>query len=288
MAHDGAAELSDTTSRAMERYLERLRATSPRLRLERALRLSEQMRSATMGDVRRQHSDATEHGLAVAFLRRVYGDEIATRFEGRALRAPVAPRLEDSTLAVVRAFERMGVPHYVTGSLASSFHGDPRATNDSDIVAVLSPLHFKQLEDELRGRFCLDEEVFLDNVRECRCLNLMDEVDLAKVDVFCVEGGGYQAEALSRVVTMGVERNDAFNSVKAASACDVLLSKLGWYRFGHEVSDEQWRDALGVARAQAGRLDVEYLRRWGKEQGTLDLLQRLLADPSASVLTAHH
>jgi hypothetical protein len=40
-------------------------------------------------------------------------------------------KVEDSTLAVVRAFERMGVPHYVTGSLASSLHGEPRATNDA-------------------------------------------------------------------------------------------------------------------------------------------------------------
>lgn len=32
-------------------------------------------------------------------------------------------KVEDSTLAVVRALERMGVRHYVCGSLASSLHG---------------------------------------------------------------------------------------------------------------------------------------------------------------------
>ena len=88
MAHEGAAgaQLSDTTPRAMQRYLERLRATPPRERLERALRLSAQVRRATMSDVRRQHPGASEAEIAVAFVRRVYGDELADRFAAR--RAP--------------------------------------------------------------------------------------------------------------------------------------------------------------------------------------------------------
>ena len=85
MPHRGAdsMQLSDTTPRAMKRYLERLRATPPRERLERALRLSEQVRTATMSDVRRQNPGATESQVAVAFLRRVYGDVIADRFAAR-------------------------------------------------------------------------------------------------------------------------------------------------------------------------------------------------------------
>jgi hypothetical protein len=67
----------------MQRYLERLRATPPRARLERALRLSEQMRDATMSDVRRQHPNASKDELAIAFLRRVYGDAIADKFAAR-------------------------------------------------------------------------------------------------------------------------------------------------------------------------------------------------------------
>jgi hypothetical protein len=186
-------------------------------------------------------------------------------------------KVEDSTLAVVRAFERMGVAHYVTGSLASSLHGEPRATNDADVVAVLAPLQFRRLAAELQGRFYVDEEDFLHAVSEGRSFNLIDEVELAKVDVFCVRPEGYQADALSRAVTLELERDDPFTAVKVASASDVLLSKLRWYRLGGEVSDRQWRDVLGVARAQSGRLELDYLRRWSREQGTLDLLERVLA-----------
>jgi hypothetical protein len=185
--------------------------------------------------------------------------------------------VEDATLVVLRAFERMGVPHYVTGSLASSLHGEPRATNDADVVAVLGPHQFTRLRDELKGRFYLDEEDYLHAVAESRSFNLIDEVELAKVDVFCVRRVGYQAEALARAVTMELGPDDPFSAVKVASAADVLLSKLRWYRLGGEVSDRQWRDLLGVARAQQGALDHEYLRRWSQDQGTLDLLERVLS-----------
>lgn len=82
MTHRGASslELSDTTPRALKRYVERLRATPPRERLERALRLSQQVREATMSNVRQQNPNATEAELALAFVRRVYGEELAARF----------------------------------------------------------------------------------------------------------------------------------------------------------------------------------------------------------------
>ncbi len=154
-------------------------------------------------------------------------------------------KVEDSTLTVVRALERMGVRHYVTGSLASSLHGEPRATNDADIVAVLGLQQFRRLADELRGRFYVDEEDFLHAVKEERSFNLIDEVELAKIDVFCVSNHGYQREALARTVALELEAGDPFSVVSVASAADVVLSKLRWYRLGNETSDRQWSDLLG-------------------------------------------
>lgn len=86
--HNGeqSVQFTDTTPKAQARYWERIRATPPRQRLERALRLSEMVRNATMTDVRRQHPDATEDEIATAFIRRVYGDRLADRFAARRLR----------------------------------------------------------------------------------------------------------------------------------------------------------------------------------------------------------
>lgn len=230
MEHSGeqAAAPMDTSVRAQQRYAVRLRETPPRDRLERALRLSERVRDATMSDVR-------------------------------------------------RALERMGIRYYVCGSLASSLHGEPRATHDADLVAELSLHHRERLQRELGTRFYVDPGEFEAAVRSECSFTLIDEIELAKVDVFCVSDAGYQAAALARVVKLGLERDDPFSLVAVASAEDTIVSKLRWCRLGNEVSDRQWRDLQGVALAQRGQLELEYVRRWCEHFRVSDLLERLLA-----------
>lgn len=69
----------DTSARAQQLYVERLRATPPRERLARAFKLSEQARNATMSDLRRRNPGLSERELAIAFVERVYGRRLAER-----------------------------------------------------------------------------------------------------------------------------------------------------------------------------------------------------------------
>jgi hypothetical protein len=62
-----------------------------------------------------------------------------------------------------------------------------------------------------------------------------------------------------------------------------VLQKLIWFRKGGEVSDQQWRDVIGVLKIQAGRLDYNYLRRWSAELGITDLLNKALGDSGLDV-----
>ncbi len=85
MKHDGAlaAAQSDTTPKAHARYLQRLAEAGPHEKLARALALSNRLLSATMAELRRSMPNATRGELAVAFVRRVYGEALASRFEAR-------------------------------------------------------------------------------------------------------------------------------------------------------------------------------------------------------------
>jgi hypothetical protein len=60
-----------------------------------------------------------------------------------------------------------------------------------------------------------------------------------------------------------------------ASAEDVVLHKLRWYRDGGEVSDRS--DILGVLRVQGASLDLDHLRRWAAILSVSDLLERALS-----------
>jgi len=63
-----------------------------------------------------------------------------------------------------------------------------------------------------------------------------------------------------------------------ASAEDVILAKLEWYRRGGEVSDRQWWDIQGVLDVQGEQLDQGYLREWADQLGVADLLNKALIE----------
>ena len=55
---------------------------------------------------------------------------------------------------------------------------------------------------------------------------------------------------------------------------DILLQKLRWFRKGHEVSDRQWREVLGILLVQGDALDRVYVRDRAERLGVADLLAR--------------
>lgn len=57
-----------------------------------------------------------------------------------------------------------------------------------------------------------------------------------------------------------------------ASAEDVLLAKLRWFRQTGETSERQWNDVLGILRVAGDRLSADYCDRMAEVIGVRDLL----------------
>jgi len=57
--------------------------------------------------------------------------------------------LADLLADVIRRLAQAGIPYMVTGSVASTFHGEPRATRDLDIVIDPEPDTLAALVDDL-------------------------------------------------------------------------------------------------------------------------------------------
>lgn len=88
-------------------------------------------------------------------------------------------------------------------------------------------------------------------------------------------------ETLSPAAVGRLDDDDGARSFVLASAEDVVLHKLAWFKATGSASERQWGDVLGVLRVQASRLDVDYLRRWADATGVLDLLERALTEAAA-------
>jgi hypothetical protein len=174
---------------------------------------------------------------------------------------------------VIEALEKLRVAYHIGGSVASSLHGTPRSTNDVDVVADLEAQHVEPLCKELRGAYYAEPELAFEAIRHHSCFNLLHLATGYKGDIFVRGDSAYDRVSLQRNTRRQLEGSSG-RIFLVATPEDVLLRKLQWFRAGGETSDRQWRDVLGVMRAQAENLDHAYLDLWAPELEVDDLLAR--------------
>jgi hypothetical protein len=183
------------------------------------------------------------------------------------------------TLLVTGILERLGVRYAIGGSLASSLHGVFRASVDADIVADLRLEHVEPFARALGEAFYRDETAMRRAIDERRSFNVIHLDTMFKIDVFVPKGRPFD-EAQLRRRSAHVIATDPERSAFVTSAEDSILAKLDWYRAGGEVSEQQWRDVLGILQVQWETLDREYLRAMAGSLEVSDLLERALTEAS--------
>lgn len=186
-------------------------------------------------------------------------------------------RALQATLAVVGALERTGLEYLIGGSLASSLHGIPRSTQDSDLVVDLPPERVSDLLIELGDDFYADATRARQAATRGTSFNVIHLETMFKVDLFVVGDDPLARSEMERRESHRIGEEQERHAF-VASAEDTVLQKLVWYRLGSRVSDRQWRDLIGVLRVQGARLDRAYLQRWADELDLRDLLDEALAE----------
>jgi hypothetical protein len=173
---------------------------------------------------------------------------------------------------VVAILERLAIPYMVTGSIASSVHGEPRMTNDADIVVDLDVASVEALLRSVTAQgLYVGEDTARQAVRQRRQFNVIDATNGFKIDLIVLKDRPFSREEFSRRRKASLT---ATLSAAVASPEDSILSKLEWSRKAGE-SSVQLSDAAGVARVTGARLDVAYVERWAAELDVLDLWRRV-------------
>jgi hypothetical protein len=177
--------------------------------------------------------------------------------------------LRDAFRNVRDALENVGVPYMVTGSIASSVHGIPRATQDIDVV--IEPTRDQLLA--LMRRFVepsydADVDDALDAFRRRSMFSVIDRRGIWKFDFILRKIRPFSKKEFDR--RRKIEILDI--SVFAATPEDVLLAKLEWAKLGE--SERQLRDAAGIIEIQGEKLDKAYVERWA---AALDIEDQLHA-----------
>jgi hypothetical protein len=181
----------------------------------------------------------------------------------------------DVALRVTEALERCGIGYFLGGSLASSFHGEPRATNDVDLVVDLSEADVPRLLAALGKDFDGDEAALREAVRERGCWNAIYVPAVTKIDLFVRGTSAFDSSEFGRGRRVEVRPG---KTLVVKSADDTVLRKLIWYREAGTPSERQWRDVVEVLRQSRGVLENGYLEAWAAALGITDLLTQARAE----------
>jgi hypothetical protein len=263
----------DTAPAAEARQIAALQQRSPSERLALMFDLSAFALAASRAAIRRAHPQLDLLAQARMLAELQFGPARAAQV----LRAPTmegAMSIPAAILPVVAIYDQLRVLYYIAGSVASSAYSLPRTTYDVDIVADMRPQHVAPFVAALISDYYVDRGAVLDAIAQLASFNITHQATGINIDIFIPQQRPFDRIQFSRAqayVLPGADR-----PVNLASPEDVLLNKLIWYELGNRVSEQQWRDAQGLIRVQAGALDQAYLRRWAGELGIADLLEAAL------------
>jgi len=171
---------------------------------------------------------------------------------------------------LVDALNDAQIPYMLSGSMGSSFHGRPRATNDADIVIAPTEQQLSNFARSLAKDYYVSQDAVRDAFGRGSAFNVIDIQTGWKADLIIRKNRPFSKEEFRRrqgVNIMGID-------MWVVSPEDAILSKLEWAKNSH--SDQQFSDALGIAMVQGKDLDQDYLHKWAKELHVEDSLRKLL------------
>ncbi|NJM44830.1 MAG: hypothetical protein HC860_00635 [Alkalinema sp. RU_4_3] len=163
--------------------------------------------------------------------------------------------------------QAMGLRYYITGGVAAIAYGEPRTTQDLDLVMDLDPASISHLVEQLEmaGFYVPGVEDITSG--RISILQITHMESISRADLVIANAGAWTELKYERRQRIPIE---GLGDLYFASPEDLILSKLSWGK--QSRSDKQWRDVLGILKVQSDRLDRDYLNTWAE---TLSLTPEL-------------
>ena len=165
--------------------------------------------------------------------------------------------------------ERAGIPYMVTGSIASTYHGEARATRDLDIVIDPSAAALDRLvADLIEAGFYVDAEAARSALGDRTQFNAIGQ-DASKIDFIIRRDRPFSLEEFKRRRPADLLGTPGW----IATVEDMVVAKLEWA--AATDSERQLRDVAGMLAVGGKAIDRDYIVRWVEVLGLRQAWRRV-------------
>ena len=177
----------------------------------------------------------------------------------------------DLLLFLCRHLNQIGCRYLITGSHATIAFGEPRFTNDIDVVVDLELRDLDRFCDGFpQQEFYLSRDAAKEAVAQRHMFNIIHPTSGLKIDVVISKQTPFDALRFNRGVQIPIA--DDCGAV-FTSAEDIILQKMKWHRSGG--GQRHLDDIAGVVRIQGDKLDRAYIAEQAGKLEVLDLWRDL-------------
>ena len=173
---------------------------------------------------------------------------------------------------MVEVLERLGIPYLVTGSVAAMAYGEPRLTNDIDIVAAIEERHVPGLLAAFPAEeFYVSEEMIREAIRRRLQFHIIHPSSGLKVDIIIRKDTPFDISRFSRIRRISPAES---YSASFAAPEDIIVMKMRYYLDGG--SEKHLRDITGILKVSRGEVDLNYIADWSRRLGLTEVWQMIL------------
>jgi hypothetical protein len=173
---------------------------------------------------------------------------------------------------IVDVLTRLEIPYLVTGSVGAMAYGEPRLTNDIDIVAAIEQRHIADLIAAFpESEFYVSERMILDAIRHRTQFNIIHPQSGLKVDIIVRKDTAFDRCRFSRI--RRVKPSDDYYANFAAPE-DIIIMKMRYYKEGG--SEKHLRDIAGILKISRDDVDIAYITEWSGRLGLTDIWETIL------------
>ena len=178
---------------------------------------------------------------------------------------------------ILETLEVSGVEYMIGGAIAEWAWGEPRATQDLDIVINLPIKTIGRFSKELEKRKMLvPADIILDTMMKGRAdipLNAIHMYSGLKADLYLMrDGDALRQSAFQRRVM--VDYGPPIGKVYVHSPEDLILYKLMY--LGLSGQPKHARDIAAILRAKKNQLDFGYIEEWVTQLGLGSVWKEML------------